>query len=293
MNWPKSLRNKIKFSELLKNHTTFKIGGPAKLFIEPKDTADLKSLLNCLKRYKIPYFVIGKGSNILVSDKGIKRAVLRLNSPPFKEIVFKRNYLEAGSGALLNNVISQAWKYGLSGLEFLVGIPGTIGGALVMNAGIRKRNIQDLVESIRVMDASGKIKILPKKKIKFSYRRSNLGKYIVLSACLKLSPKNKREIKDKMDEYLKFRKATQDLGRPSAGCVFKNPGGDSAGRLIDLCGLKSKQVGGAYISGRHANFILNKGNAGSSDVLRLMELAKREVKKKFDVTLKPEIKIWQ
>lgn len=294
MDWWKELRGRVKLNEPLKNHTTLKIAGRAKFFIEPKDINDLKLLLSLLRRYKIPFRVIGAGSNILVSDKGVDAAVICLNSPYFNKLSLKNGYLEAGSGRRLNEVVLAAERLSLSGVEFLAGIPGTIGGALVMNAGIPQANIADRVKDITMMDYYGNIKTLNKKDIKFSYRGSNLSKYIILSARLKLVKKNKGRIKDEINKYLNYRHITQDLSLPSCGCIFKNPKGeDSAGRLIDLCGLKGKRIGDAFVSLRHANFILNLGNAKAGDIFKLINLIKKKVKKRFNVTLEPEIKIWR
>lgn len=293
MSWWKKLKGNVKLNEPLKNRTTFKIGGPARFFIEPKDTADLKLLLACGKRYNISILVIGSGSNILISDKGINAIVLKLNSLCFKRAIFNGNFLKAGCGLLLAKLIQAAGERSLSGVEFLTGIPGTVGGALSMNAGANGKNFGDLVESAELMDYNGKIRILNKKEIKFEYRKSNLAEYIILSACLKLAKKNKKEIKDNIEKYLAYRKDTQDNSLPNAGCIFKNPTGESAGKLADLCGLKGKRRGGAFVSWRHANFILNQGCASASDVLRLMELVKKNVKGKFNITLEPEIIIWK
>lgn len=293
MNWWKGLKGKIRFSEPLKAHTTFGIGGPAEFFIEPKDIKDLKSLLSLRKRYKLPLLLMGAGSNILPSDKGVKGIVLRLSSPYFKQIVFRNNSVEAGSGVILSKMINLAKGRGLSGLEFMAGMPGTVAGALVMNAGISGRNIADLVEKVAVMDYNGNIRVRRKDEIKFGYRKSNLDKYIILSSALRLTKKNKKKIEEEILEHINRRRLTQDLSSPSAGCVFKNPGGDSAGRLIDLCGLKGKTIGRAAISKKHANFVINRGGAQAQDVLKLMDLAKRRVKRKFGIMLHPEIKIWQ
>jgi UDP-N-acetylmuramate dehydrogenase len=182
----------------------------------------------------------------------------------------------------------------LAGLEFLAGIPGTVGGALAMNAGAWGRSIGELVEKATVMDYNGDIEVLTKKQMKFSYRNSSLQKYIILNIYLKLKKKNKRIINEKITGYLAQRRNSQDNSLPNAGCIFKNPSERiSAGRLIDLCGLKGRNIGDAFISLRHANFVLNKGNARARDVLKLMELAKREVRKKYRINLEPEIKIWR
>lgn len=302
MNWRSGLKIKIRQGELLRDHTTFRIGGPAKYFIEPEGINDLKLLLNLSKEYKIQLLLLGAGSNILAGDAGIDALVVKLNSAYFKSIKFKDAFVEIGSAALLNHLVFQTQAYGLSGAEFLAGIPGTAGGALVMNAGIserikgrrpRAKGIGDIVEAVTVMDYDGNIRTLDRSEIKFEYRRSNLSKYIILSACLKLKSRNKRKIKDKINGYLERRRISHDLSYPSAGCVFKNPSGYSAGELIDLCGLKERRVGDACISGKHANFILNLRSAKAKDVFTLMGLMKKEVEDKFNITLEPEIKIWQ
>ena len=292
-NWWQGLKGKVSFKEPLKNKTTFRIGGQAELFFEPKDTADLKLLLNLKKRCKLPLLVLGAGSNILVSDKGVKGVVLRLDSAAFKKISFNGSKVEAGSGVPLNKIIRSSVSRGLSGLGFIAGMPGTLGGALLMNAGIPGRSLSDLVEKITVMDYNGKVKVLGRKDLILGYRKSNLGRYIILSARLKLVKKDKLKAKNELTHYLKRRCLTQDLSSPSAGCIFKNPKDNSAGRLIDLCGLKGKAIGRAVISPKHANFIVSLGRAQAKDVLRLMDLAKKEVRKKFAVVLEPEIKIWK
>ena len=293
MSWWKELRGKVKLNYSLRNRTTFKIGGPAKFFFEPEDLKDLKLLLSLSNKHKIPFFVLGAGSNILVNDKGINGIVIRLNSPYFKKIIFKNNYIEAGSGAMLHQVMYLATRHSLSGAEFLAGIPGTLGGALVMNAGIPGENIGDLVEKIMVMDYKGNIKTLNKKDIKFGYRSSNLSKYIILKARLKLIKEAKKKIKHNINRYLDYRHAAQDVSLPSAGCIFKNPKAESAGRLIDLCGLKGRRMGGACVSVKHANFILNLKCAKAGDVLKLMNLIRKRVKNKFNINLETEIKIWK
>jgi UDP-N-acetylmuramate dehydrogenase len=292
MNWWKNLKGKVSFREPLNKHTTFKIGGPAEIFFEPRDLGDLKLLVIAAKKYNIPIFLIGAGSNILVSDKGIKAVVLKLSSPYFKKISFKNSSLEVGSGLMLNRIVQIAQKRGFTGTEFLAGIPGTVGGALAMNAGAWGKSIGELLQKVRVMDYNGSVKTLTKENIKFTYRRSNLGRFIILSADLKLYQSNKKVVRENINMYISRRRKTQDTTFANAGCIFRNPAGESAGRLIDLCGLKGRRRGKAYISTRHANFILNRGNAFSSDVLSLMDLVRKKVKGKFNITLKPEIKIW-
>lgn len=288
----KNFKGSLKFREPLRNKTTFKIGGPARFFVEPKDYSDLKLLRAVSAKFKLSLFVLGSGSNILVSDKGLKAIVLRLNSPFFKKASVRNNFLEAGSGLTLSQLLGKAARQGLSGIEFLAGIPGTLGGALIMNAGAWGKNIGDLVQRVEVMDKRGNKKSLAKKDIRFAYRKSSLAGYIVLSARLRLAKKTKREILSKTEEYLNMRKAKQDLSSPSAGCVFKNPCGVPAARLIDLCGLKGRRIGDACVSPKHANFIVNLGRAKSGDVLKLISLIRKKVHARFNLNLSPELKVW-
>lgn len=293
MNWCKGFKGRVKIKEPLKRHTTLRIGGPAKFFIEPSDEDDLKLLIIRAKQYKIPISVIGAGSNILSSDKGVNRIVVKLSAPFFKRIIFKGNTAEAGSGLPLGRLILRAKNIGLGGAEFLSGIPGTVGGALAMNAGAWGRDIALLASKVRIMDYNGRVKELAKDSLGLSYRKSGLRDCIILSSTLKFVKKEKKEIKRNLDKFRRKRLASQDSSFPSAGCVFKNPADGITGRLMDLCGLKGRRIGGACISKEHANFILNRNNARATDILKLMELAKKEVKKKFGITLEPEIKIWQ
>lgn len=288
----RGIKGRLIRKEPLKRHTTFKIGGPARFFIEPADIADLRATLGLLRKNKVPFRVIGAGSNILAADKGIKAAVICLSSQFFKRSEFTGDLLEAGAGVPLKEIVYSGCLKGLSGAEFLAGIPGTLGGALVMNAGIPGRGIGDLVEEVTVMDYSGRVKILKRRRIKFSYRQASLAKCIILGAKLRLKRGSALRIGREIKARLASRKKSQEYAYPSAGCVFKNPPHDSAGRLIDLCGLKGARRGGAVISSRHANFVLNTGRAKAADVLGLMRLARKEVQREFGILLQPEIKIW-
>jgi UDP-N-acetylmuramate dehydrogenase len=297
MLWWKNLKKPGKLSEPLKNHTTFKIGGPARLFFRPDNLEELRQVVGNARKRALKVLVLGAGSNLLVSDQGVRAAVIKLDSPAFRKTAKIKNILEAGAGKPLNQLLAYCGAHGLSGLEFLSGIPGTVGGALIMNAGVslgaKKLAIGDLVQSVRVLDHNSGIKILKRRKLKFGYRRSNLAKYIILSACFKLIPKDKRAVQDNIAGYLARRRNTQDYSRPNAGCVFKNPQGDSAGKLIDACGLKGKKINGAVVSSKHANFILNEKKCSADDVLALVKLIRKEVKKKYNILLEPEIKIWK
>lgn len=284
---------KVKLQEPLKAHTSFKIGGPAQFFANPLVTGHLQDLILSAKKSKVPVFTIGAGSNILISDRGIRGLVIKFDSPFFCRFSLEEERIWAGCGLGLAQVMFKAKENGLSGIEFLAGIPGTLGGAAVMNAGAWGKSIGDFIEVVEVMDSKGQIKILHKTDLEFKYRSSSLSKYFVLSVCLKLRKNRKERIQENIGKFLENRLKDQDLSLPNAGCVFKNPEGSSAGRLIDMCGLKGRRIGGARVSLKHANFILNENNARADDILQLMNLAKREVRNKFNIKLEPEIKIWK
>jgi len=305
----KIVKGRIVFNEPLLRHTTFRIGGPAKAWVEPADVEDLKNILKFIGKNKIPFFVIGQGSNLLVRDKGFNGIVLKLNSSFFNDVKLNKGYIFAGSGVKLTKLTDFTRKKSLSGCEFLSGIPGSVGGALVMNAGARLnsifnndyKSIGDLVKEVRVMDAGGKTKILKGNQLKFGYRSSNLSKYIVLYAKLKLKPGKRIEIERNISNFLRYKKDTQDPNWRNAGCVFKNPSiaphdnsssrSISAGYLIDSSGLKKYRVGGAVISGKHANFILNDNNAKAKDVINLIRFVQKKIRDKFNINLELELKI--
>lgn len=305
----KIVKGKVTFNEPLLRHTTFRIGGPAKAWVEPRDIEDLKNILRFISKNKIPFFVIGGGSNLLIRDKGFNGIVLKLNSSFFNEVKLNRGYILAGSGIKLAKLIDFARKKSLGGCEFLSGIPGTVGGALAMNAGARinsifnndYKSIGELVKEVSVMNARGEIKTLRKKQLKFGYRSSNLAKYIILSAKLKLKPEKKIEVERNIKDFLGYKKDTQDPNWRNAGCVFKNPSTTSqdnsssrfvsAGYLIDSIGLKKYRVGGAVISGKHANFIINDKNARAQDVINLIKIVQKKIRDKFNINLELELKI--
>lgn len=288
------LKKEWKTGYPLKKLTTFRIGGKAEYFFAPKNTAQLAQALRQAKKDGLRVFILGAGSNILIASSRLRGLVIKLSAPDFKKISLKGQAIQAGAGSPLAQALRVAWENSLSGFEFSAGIPGTVGGALAMNAGIPQACISDLLEAVTVMDYNGKIKTVEKGKIKFTYRKSGLDKSIILSARFKLKPGKKEKIGRLIKQYLENRKAKQDWQSFSAGCVFKNPRlGLAAGKLIDLCGLKGRQAGGAQISRIHANFMVNRANARPEDVLSLIKLASRRVKNKFGINLEPEIKIWQ
>jgi UDP-N-acetylmuramate dehydrogenase len=294
MHWWKQLKGSVSRNEPLKRHTTFKIGGRADYFIRPHDLSDLKLLLRLAKSYKIKTFPIGSGSNILVSDAGVRGVVFSLSSASFSGIKLERGRILAGAGCSLAKLLSFVRARGLSGLEWLAGIPGTVGGALLMNAGQARdgSSIGELTESVTVIDRAGRVRELAGGSLHFVYRGSNLGRYIILGCSLKLKKSSPAGVGSRIKEYMRYRRQVQDLFNPSAGCVFKNPRDASCGKMIDLCGLKGRKIGGAQVSLRHANFIINSGNASAAEVLKLMRLIQQRVWGKFKVRIEPEIKIW-
>lgn len=293
MNWLKRLDAKVQKKVRLSKYTTFKIGGRADYVVEPKDEDNLKALLISARKMKIPVLVMGAGSNILAGDGRIRGIILRLRSPYFCRISVRGGFLDAGAGCMVSRIVSTACRRGLAGTEFLAGIPATLGGAIAMNAGTKDASIGEIVEKISVMDYNGRKFVIGPKKFRFKYRDAGLGRYIVLGATLALRKSPRAKIRSRISGYTAARHSSIDWRHPSAGCVFKNPEGHSAGRLIDMCGLKGEKIGGAQVSRKHANFIVNTGSATCADVLDLMRLVRNKVRSRFAVALKPEIKLWQ
>ena len=277
--------------EPMSKHTTFKIGGPADIFVEPV-TADIVPIINYLSECDTEYMVIGNGSNILVSDDGIEGVVISLGRKA-GEINISDNKIIAGPGALLSQVANAAADAGLTGLEFASGIPGSIGGAVFMNAGAYGGEIKDVLETVDVLTNDLLVKTVDVKELDLSYRHSKLmeqGGY-VLSATLKLEPGDKDEIKAKIDDIRSQRTAKQPLNYPSAGSTFKRPEGYFAGKLIDDAGLRGYTVGGAQVSEKHCGFVINHNKATAADVLQLMHEVDDKVYSQFGVHLVPEVRI--
>ncbi|HNX81651.1 MAG TPA: UDP-N-acetylmuramate dehydrogenase [Candidatus Omnitrophota bacterium] len=293
MNWWKSLKGKSAVCEPLSRLTSFKIGGKAQYLAHPGDVDELRHILLAARRKKIRIHVLGAGSNLLIPDRGVKGVVICLDAAAFKKISFKGARVEAGAGAGLAGLVRLAGTHSLSGFECLAGIPGTVGGSLVMNAGSWGGTIADRVDTVTVMSFNGCVKTISKDSARFGYRSSSLSRYIVLGASFKLARGNAGTIGAAIRKNLALKKEQQDFSHPSAGCIFKNPPHASAGKLIDQCGLKGVRVGGAVVSSKHANFILNESNASAADVKLLMRLVKGTVRKRFGVILKPEVKIWE
>lgn len=281
----------IKYDEPMKNHTSFKVGGPADILVIPSRIEQVERIINSCKKHKTNYFVMGNGSNLIVRDGGFRGVIIKLTA--LNEIKFDGSRVKAEAGALLSILSKEILKNSLKGFEFASGIPGTVGGAVTMNAGAYGPEIKDVLESALVLDNNGEIKSLSNNEMDFSYRNSVVQKngYIVLEATFKLEDGNYEEIKKRMDELNKRRVDKQPLNYPSAGSTFKRPEGYFAGKLIEDSGLKGKAIGGACVSEKHSGFIINYNNASAADVLGLINFVKETVKKNYGVTLEAEVKV--
>ncbi|WP_346934665.1 UDP-N-acetylmuramate dehydrogenase [Clostridium sp.] len=281
----------VKIDEPMKNHTSFKVGGPADVLVYPSNYEMVKDLINICKENKVDYFILGNGSNLIIRDGGIRGVVIKLGH--INKIVVDENLLSAQCGAKLYSVADQALKNSLSGLEFASGIPGSIGGATAMNAGAYDGEMAKVIESALVIDNEGNIRELNKEELEFGYRNSAILKYgyIVLETRMRLSNGDKALIKERMDDLAERRKSKQPLEYASAGSTFKRPEGYFAGKLIQDSGLKGTSVGDAEVSEKHSGFIINKGNATAKEVLDLIEVVKAKVYEKFKVELHTEVRI--
>ena len=286
------LSSNIKIDEPMSLHTSFKVGGPADFFITPKSIKELANIYKFCKKENIPAFVMGKGTNILVSDKGIRGVVIRVGDN-LSNFTFKENMLDAEAGVDLAVISKAAAEKNLAGLEFSCGIPGSLGGAVIMNAGAYGGEIKDILVNTTYMNENGDIEKISTKDHKFRYRSSVLQerKGIVLKSQLKLFEGKKENIEKTMEELTYLRKTKQPLDKPSAGSVFKRPEGYYAGKLIEDSNLKGFQIGGAQVSNLHCGFIINKGNASSDDIINLINHIKGTVQDKFGVYLETEVKI--
>ena len=278
-------------NESLKKHTTYGIGGPADLMIFPKSKQDLIKVIEIINENKIQLTILGSGSNVLVSDNGIRGAVISLKNS-LKQVEVDDNILYAECGTMLGKIVKHAVKNNLIGLENLNGVPGTLGGALIMNAGAWGGEISENLIHVEVINSKSEIQKIQKKDLNFSYRQSSFNKDdILLSAKFNLKKADKDIIKENFIEAQSGRKKSQPLNKRSAGSLFKNPKNNSAGKLLDEAGLKGFSIGDAKISEKHANFFINDGDATSKDMLMLIKKAHKEVKDKFNINLSLEVKL--
>ena len=282
---------KVLVKEPMASHTTFRIGGPADYFVMPETAEELAEVLKLCKEEGVPYFILGNGSNLLVGDKGFRGVVIQLYKN-FDGLQIEGATVTAKAGAMLIRVAKEAGKAGLTGLEFASGIPGTIGGAMVMNAGAYGGEMKDVVKAVTVLTKDGEIKTLTGEEMNFRYRGSVVEDegYIVLEAVMELQHGNLEDIQARIEELSVQRKTKQPIEYPSAGSTFKRPEGYFAGKLIQDSGLRGYRVGGAKVSEKHCGFVINAGGATAADVMQLMQDVSEKVKNQFGVTLEPEVK---
>jgi len=280
----------VRRDELMSRHTTYRIGGPAALLIDCDSVPDLAAATSILAEEGVPWRVLGKGSNVLVSDDGYNGAVLTLGRD-FKRHALEDERLRTGAGVILAAVVRDAFSAGRTGLEFAVGVPGTVGGALAMNAGSRDEWIGTIVESVTLFVPGQGLVGVRGPEVAWGYRRSDLtARGIIVEAALRVLEGDEVHIRRTMEASLRRRKRSQPLGLPSAGSVFVNPESDSAGRLIEAAGLKGVRIGGAQVSDVHANFIVNAGGATAADVVALVKLIRDTVKETNGIELRPEVR---
>jgi UDP-N-acetylmuramate dehydrogenase len=278
---------------LLAKRTWYGLGGPADYFIRPKTTEQLQEVVQRCDENKIKVYVMGFGSNLLISDDGVRGAVIKLETDQFAQISFDDEEITAWAGAELSKLVLTCVEKGLSGIEALTGIPGSIGGAVKMNAGGNFGDLGTAVESVTLMDSEGNVFEKSKPELEFDYRRTNITAKFILNARLGLTSADPEQIMRTVKEMWIYKKNNQPLNTRNSGCIFKNPTGSSAGALIDRAGLKGLQIGGAVVSEKHANFIIAEKGCTSRDVMRLIEAIKQRVREQFDIELEPEIEIWE
>jgi UDP-N-acetylmuramate dehydrogenase len=283
----------VEQDHVLAPHTWYRLGGPADYFIRPRTVKELKEVVRRCNESHIRLYVMGFGSNLLVSDEGVRGAVIKLEGEEFRRTEFQDEQVTAWAGAELSKLVLDCVEKGLSGLEPLTGIPGSIGGAVRMNAGGNFGDIGSAVESVTLMDIQGNVFEKKKPELIFDYRSVNIRARFILCAQLALAQGDPDKILRTVKESWIYKKNTQPLNTRNCGCVFKNPPEGAAGALIDRAGLKGLQIGGAVVSEKHANFIVAKDGCTSRDVLRLIDAIKQRVRERFDVELQLELEIWQ
>ena len=284
-------KDSILIDEPMSRHTTFRVGGPADFFVTPKAKEEVRDVVRICKEAGMPYYIIGNGSNLLVSDAGYRGVIVQIYKE-MNEVKVEGDLVKAQAGALLSGIAAKALGAELSGFEFASGIPGTIGGACVMNAGAYGGEMKDVLESVTVLTGEGKIIELGRNELELGYRTSVIAKkgYIVLGAVLKLERGDGEKIKTYMDELKEKRVTKQPLEYPSAGSTFKRPEGYFAGKLIEDAGLRGFQVGGAQVSEKHCGFVINRDHATAADIMELMRQVQIRVKENSGVDLEPEVK---
>lgn len=292
MTWWNEFAERVERDVALAPLTWFGLGGAAAYVFHPRDAEDLAGFVRLAADESLPYRVLGEGANVLVRDNGVDGVVVRLDRPAFRRVERRGQSVVAGGGAGLMPLVKYCTDEGLSGLETLAGIPATVGGAARMNAGGRFGEFGSFVREVTVLDRKGELRTFSNEACGFRYRGSNLGDYMVIDATLDLTPEEPESVRRRYDEVFEFKRSTQPIAERSAGCIFKNPRGQSAGALIDRAGLKGTRRGGAMVSPRHANFIVTERGARSSDVLHLIDHVRDRVMHEFSTELEVEVDIW-
>lgn len=283
--------NYIRIDEPMKLHTTFRAGGPADCFVVPRTKEELRNIIILCRKENVPYYVIGNGSNLLVSDRGYRGVIIQLYKN-MSQIEVNGNHILAQAGAGLSQIANKALEAGLAGFEFAAGIPGTLGGACVMNAGAYGGEMKDVLDSVTVLTEEGEFKKLSAGKLDMGYRTSVIAReeYIVLEAVISLKAGDREMIKKRLEELREKRVSKQPLEYPSAGSTFKRPEGYFAGKLIEEAGLRGFAVGGAQVSEKHCGFVINKNHASASEIYELMNQVASRVEERFGIRLEPEVK---
>ena len=281
----------ILFKEPMSGHTSFRVGGPADYFVQPASREEIRGAIMAAKEEKVPFFVIGNGSNLLVSDRGWRGMILQVGKN-YQEITVDDNIITARSGATLARVAKEALDHSLTGMEFAAGIPGSVGGAVAMNAGAYDGEIRNILLDAEVMTSEGEFITIPAADLDLSYRHSCVFEkdYLVLSARFLLAPGDPGQIRGRMDELARARKEKQPLEYPSAGSTFKRPKGYFAGKLIQDAGLKGYTVGGAQVSEKHSGFVINRGGATAEEIAFLIAQVQKKVEQQFGVRMEPEVR---
>lgn len=292
MNWSDTCAERLDVDVPLGPLTSYRVGGPASYLYSPQSADDLRAIARNARQAELPLKVLGRGANVLIRDDGFDGVVVRLDSDGFRSMRFEGRHVLVGAGCDLTKLCKAAAQRGLAGLECLVGIPGTVGGAIRMNAGGKFGCIGDTVDRFDVLTPDGRVESRSREQAQFGYRSCAIGDSIVLGAELVLIRQSRAEVWQRYREYWAYKKRTQPLADRSAGCVFKNPPGQSAGRLIDQAGLKGERCAGAVVSTQHANFISVDRDAAASDVLRLIDRIRARVSRQFGQDLELEIDVW-
>jgi len=279
-------------NEVLAPFTWYRIGGPARWFVRPRNLQDLQEAVRRCTENNIRMFVLGLGANLLVSDAGVDGAVFRLDQDYWRQAVYKGTLLDVGAGADIQKLVLKTVRAGLSGIECMAGIPGTIGGAIRMNAGGKFGDIGAVVTRVHVMDAAGTVYERTKDDLVFDYRQTNISAPFILGATLELEEEDPHQVMAKTKEIWIFKRNTQPLNTKNAGCIFKNPRGLSAGALIDQAGLKGLSVGGAEVSTKHANFIIAHAGCKADDVMKLVKVIREKVYDRNQILLESEVQVW-